>query len=61
MEAQRAGREGDGAPSRFTREQLEAELAKVEKAYSERFAAELAKFEERQRQRVEGERRLGNE
>ena len=49
------------ATPRFTREQLEAELAKVEKAYSERFAAELAKFEEEQRRRVEQERRLGNE
>jgi len=46
---------------RFTREQLEAELAKVEKAYSERFAAELAKFEESERMRLEQERRLGNE
>ncbi len=50
------------ATPRFTREQLEAELATVEKnAYSERFAAELARFEEGERKRVEAERRLGNE
>ena len=50
------------ATPRFTREQLEAELAKAEKnAYSARFAAELAKFEEEQRRRMEAERRLGNE
>jgi len=49
------------ATPRFTREQLEAELAKVEKTYSARFAGELAKFEEEQRRRAEHERRLGNE
>jgi hypothetical protein len=47
---------------RFTREQLEAELAKVkDRAYTEGFSAELAKFQEEQRRRVEEARRLGNE
>jgi hypothetical protein len=49
-------------PWRFTREQLEAKLAKVEQhEYSARFAAVLAKFEKSERQRVGTERRLGNE
>ncbi len=50
------------ATPRFTREQLEAELAKVEKnAYCEGLAAEMAKLEKEQRRRVEQERRLENE
>jgi hypothetical protein len=54
--------EPDRKQRQFTREELEAELAKVtEQGYSARFAAELAKFEEEQRRRVEESRRLGNE